>query len=69
MPYNLVLKMTHNLVTQLKYLISHFSQTFLGYSPENLIVIDKHKFVYLCDEFLLDIKIVILLSLEFINVY
>jgi hypothetical protein len=56
MPYNLVLKMTHNLVTQLKYLISHFSQTFLGYSPENLIVIDKHKFVYLCDEFLLDIK-------------
>ena len=55
-PYNLVLKMTHNLVTQLKYLISHFSQTFLGYSPENLIVIDKHKFVYLCDEFLLDIK-------------
>jgi hypothetical protein len=56
MPYNLILKMTHNLVTQLKYLISHFSQTFLGYSPENLIVIDKHKFVYLCDEFLLDIK-------------
>jgi hypothetical protein len=48
--------MTHNLVTQLKYLITHFSQTFLGYSLENLIVIDKHKFVYLCDEFLLDIK-------------
>lgn len=56
MPYNLALKMTHNLVTQLKYLITHFSQTFLGYSLENLIVIDKHKFVYLCDEFLLDIK-------------
>jgi hypothetical protein len=55
-PYNLALKMTHNLVTQLKYLITHFSQTFLGYSLENLIVIDKHKFVYLCDEFLLDIK-------------
>ncbi len=56
MPYNLALKMTHNLVTQLKYLITHYSQTFLGYSLENLIVIDKHKFVYLCDEFLLDIK-------------
>ena len=55
-PYNLVLKMTHNLVTQLKYLITNFSQTFLGYSPENLIVIDKHKFVYLCNDFLLDIK-------------
>jgi hypothetical protein len=56
MPYNLALKMTHNLVTQLKYLITNYSQTFLGYSPENLIVIDKHKFVYLCNEFLLDIK-------------
>ena len=27
----------------------------LGFSPKNLIVIDKSKFVYLCDEFLLDI--------------
>ena len=54
--YNLALKMTHNLVTQLKYLITHFSQTFLGYTPENLIVIDNHKFIYLCDDFLLDIK-------------
>ena len=47
--------MTHNLVTQLNYLITHFSKTFLGFSPKNLIVIDKHKFIYLCDEFLLDI--------------
>ena len=54
--YNLLLKMTHNLVTQLNYLITHFSKTFLGFSPKNLVVIDKHKFVYLCDEFLLDIK-------------
>jgi hypothetical protein len=56
MPYNLALKMTYNLVTQLKYLITHYSQTFLGYSLENLIVIDKHKFVYLCNDFLLNIK-------------
>ena len=53
--YNLALKMTHNLVTQLNYLITLFSKTFLGFSPKNLIVIDKSKFVYLCDEFLLDI--------------
>jgi hypothetical protein len=53
--YNLLLKMTHNLVTQLNYLITHFSKTFLGFSPKNLVVIDKHKFIYLCDEFLLDI--------------
>ena len=54
--YDLGLKMTHNLVTQLNYLITHFSQTFLGYSLENLIVIDNHKFVYLSDEYLLDIN-------------
>ena len=55
--YNLALKMTHNLVTQLNYLITQFSKTFLGFSPKNLIIIDKSKFVYLCDEFLLDIII------------
>lgn len=55
LPYNLTLKMTHNLVTQLNYLITHFSKTFLGFSLKNLIVIDKSKFIYLCDEFLLDI--------------
>ena len=53
--YNLALKMTHNLVTQLNYLITQFSKTFLGFSPKNLIIIDKIKFIYLCDEFLLDI--------------
>ena len=53
--YNLALKMTHNLVTQLNYLITQFSKTFLGFSPKNLIIIDKSKFIYLCDEFLLDI--------------
>jgi hypothetical protein len=55
LPYNLALKMTLNLVTQLNYLITQFSKTFLGFSPRNLIIIDKSKFVYLCDEFLLDI--------------
>ena len=67
MSYNLLLKMTHNLVTQLNYLITHFSKTFLGFSPKNLIVIDKHKFIYLCDEFLLDIveKEKVLISFPF----
>ncbi len=54
--YNLVLRMTHNLVIQLNYLITHFSKTFLGFSPKNLIVVDKTKFIYLCDDFLLDIN-------------
>ena len=41
---------------QLNYLITQFSKTFLGFSLENLIVIDKNKFIYICDEFLLDIN-------------
>lgn len=53
--YNLALKMTNNLVTQINYLITQFSKTFLGFKPGNLIVLDKSIFVYLCDEFLLDI--------------
>jgi hypothetical protein len=53
--YNLFLKMTHNLVTQLNYLITHVSKTFLGFSLKNLVVVDKHKFIYVSDEFLLDI--------------
>jgi len=55
MNYESILKMTHNLATQLNYLITNNSKTFLGYSPENLIVIDKNKFIYLSDEYLLDI--------------
>ena len=56
MPYNLILRMTHNLVIQLNYLIKHFSKTFLGFSHKNLIIVDKTKFMYVCDEFLLDIN-------------
>ena len=53
--YNSILKMTYNLATQLNYLILNHSKTFLGFSPENVIVIDKNKFVYLSSEYLLDI--------------
>ena len=55
MNYELVLKMIHNLAIQLNYLIINNSKTFLGYSPENLIVIDKNKYIYLSNEYLLDI--------------
>jgi len=47
MKYESILKMTHNLATQLNYLIINNSKTFLGYSPENLIVLDKNKYIYL----------------------
>ena len=55
MNYESILKMTHNLASQLNYLITNNFKTFLGYSPENLIVIDKNKFIYLSNEYLLDI--------------
>lgn len=55
MNYESILKMTYNLASQLNYLITNNSKTFLGYSPENLIVIDKNKYIYLSNEYLLDI--------------
>ena len=55
MNYESILKMTYNLATQLNYLIINNSKTFLGYSPDNLIVIDKNKYIYLSNEYLLDI--------------
>lgn len=56
MKYEYALKMTQNLASQLNYLITHFSKTFLGYSPENLLVIDNNKYIYLSNEYLLDIE-------------
>ena len=55
MNYESILKMTYNLATQLNYLIINNFKTFLGYSPENLIVIDKNKYIYLSNEYLLNI--------------
>lgn len=44
-------KIIAHLVTQLNYLITNHSKTFIGYSPENIIVIDENKFVYIsCDQ-------------------
>ena len=54
--YNSILKMIYNLATQLNFLITNYSKTFLGYSPENLIVVDKNKYIYLSSEYLLNIS-------------
>jgi len=51
----LAAKMLQTLVQQLNYLIVYESKTIIGYSPENIIVIDGTKFVYLCGDHLLDI--------------
>jgi len=45
-------RMLENLATQLKYVITIHSQSFMGYSPENIIVIDGNKFAYISQEYL-----------------
>ena len=50
--YAILLKMVKSLVYQLSYLISITSQTFIGYNPENIIVINDDKFIYLSNEHL-----------------
>jgi len=59
-------KMTYTLALQLNYLIKSFSQTFIGYHPENLIVIDGSKFAYLSHLHLLDIdKEIVMITYPF----
>jgi len=52
----LAVQMLKSLVHQLNYLINHESKTIIGYNPENIIVIDGTKFIYLCGDHLLDIN-------------
>ena len=49
---SLAAKLFSDLTKQLSYLISIFNQCFLGYHPENIIVIDQDKFAYLSSEHL-----------------
>jgi hypothetical protein len=48
-------KMAYNLASQLNYLIKHSNQTFLFYTPENIIVINENTFINLSMENLIDI--------------
>lgn len=45
-----IAKMVRSLVTQLSYLIENESRTILGYAPEEIIVINGEKFVFLGSE-------------------
>jgi hypothetical protein len=40
------------LTQQLEYLIKKTNHTFIGYHPNNVIIIDENKFIYLSDEHL-----------------
>jgi hypothetical protein len=54
-PFISAMKMLKSLATQLEYLICNYSKTFLGYDMERILMIDGEKFVYLCNEYLVDI--------------
>ena len=56
MRYNSTLKMISDLSLQLNYLLKTYKQTFLGYNPDNLIVIDGNKYIYISNEYLLNIN-------------
>jgi hypothetical protein len=55
MRYNSTLKMVSDLSLQLNYLLRTYKQMFLGYNPDNLIVVDGNKYIYLSNEYLLNI--------------
>ena len=50
------LKMIYYLSTQLKYLINNENKCFYRYNPDNILVIDESKFVYLSIEDLLKVE-------------
>jgi hypothetical protein len=63
-------KILINLLAQLKYLQTHFSQTFIGYNEKDLIVIDETRFAFLAPELLYKIdrfKNAILISHPFLE--
>jgi hypothetical protein len=45
--YNIFMRLIYYLSTQLKYLIETCNKTFMGYSPEHIIVINNERFIYL----------------------
>ena len=55
LPPNLAAKMAADLGRQLSYLIGKNSVTIIGFAPENVIVVDDTKFIYLSGEYLAEI--------------
>ena len=56
MKYDSTLKMVLDLSLQLNYLLKTYNQVFLGYNPDNLIVVDGNKYIYLTTEYLLNVN-------------
>ena len=56
MRYDSILKMVSDLSLQLNYLLKTYKKMFLGFNPDNLIVVDGNKYIYLTNEYLLNIN-------------
>ena len=56
MRYSSSLKLVSDLSLQLDYLLKTYKQVFLGYNPKNIIVVDGNKYIYLSNEYLLNIN-------------
>lgn len=50
-------KMINSLVMQLKYLLESTNSTIIGYTPENIIVINDEKFAFLGSELVVEIDV------------
>jgi len=55
MNINVAAKMVADLTRQLEYLIKNENHTIIGYSPENIIVIDGCKFAFLGSDLVVDL--------------
>jgi hypothetical protein len=56
LPINMAADMTNCLTIQLNYLTNVYAHTILGYSPENIIVINSKKFAFLGGEYVTEIE-------------
>ena len=56
LPIDLAAKLASDLGGQLKYLIEKYNMTIIGIDPENIIVVDESKFMYLSSEYLTEIN-------------
>jgi hypothetical protein len=56
LPINMVADITSSLSTQVNYLTNVYSHTILGYSPENIIMINSKKFAFLGSEYVKEIE-------------
>lgn len=54
-PYEIALRLAYYLAKQLKYLLIEEDKCFYEFNPENILVLDESKFVYLSDSHLLEL--------------